>query len=137
MSTKPAHLMLAIGASGDLLFVALPHAAERRVGATLHASGTAPTISQARPAAPPTHGGAPPVRMIDYNWDVKPILSDYCFRCDGPDERARRAGLRLDQPDSAFARRPGEQIRFAIVAGRPDDSELMRRVTHQNAVMRM
>ena len=76
-------------------------------------------------------------RTIDYNWDVRPILSDYCFRCHGPDERARRAALRLDQRESAMAHRPGQQPRFAIVPGRPDDSELIRRVTHANVAMRM
>ena len=33
---------------------------------------------------------------IDYNYDVKPILSDRCYQCHGPDEKTRKAGLRLD-----------------------------------------
>ncbi len=50
---------------------------------------------------------------------------------------ARRAALRLDQRESAVAPRPGQQPRFAIVPGRPDDSELIRRVTHANTALRM
>jgi hypothetical protein len=74
---------------------------------------------------------------VDYNWDVRPILSDYCFRCHGNDEKGRMAGLRLDQSDSAYARRPGQQERYAIVPGRPDDSEVIRRITAPTAARRM
>ena len=42
-------------------------------------------------------------RPVDYNWDVRPILSENCFRCHGPDEKSRMAGLRLDVPDVAYA----------------------------------
>jgi hypothetical protein len=40
---------------------------------------------------------------LEYNRDVRPILSDKCFRCHGPDSQARKAELRLDQRDSALA----------------------------------
>ena len=77
-------------------------------------------------------------RVIDYNWDVRPILSEYCFRCHGPDEKARRANLRLDQADSAYAALAGGRgERHAIVPGKPDDSEMIRRVTHQTPALRM
>ncbi len=43
-------------------------------------------------------------RKIDFNYDIRPILSDKCFNCHGPDPRKRKAGLRLDTKDGAFAR---------------------------------
>ena len=39
---------------------------------------------------------------IDFNYHVKPILSDRCYSCHGPDEKSRRAGLRLDLEKTAF-----------------------------------
>jgi hypothetical protein len=76
-------------------------------------------------------------QVVDYNWDVKPILSDNCFRCHGPDEKSRRAGLRLDNPDGAYAALNGRTDRHAIVPGDPGQSELVRRITADSSGARM
>jgi Protein of unknown function (DUF1549)/Planctomycete cytochrome C len=73
--------------------------------------------------------GAAKNRRLDYNWDVRPILSDNCYRCHGPDAKSRQAGLRLDQKDSAYAQ--------AIDPGKPDQSELMKRITSKDPTYRM
>src|SRR6516162_8266207 len=68
-------------------------------------------------------GGAS-VRAADklqYNRDILPILSENCFACHGPDKAARKAGLRLDQRESAFKAK-------VIVPGKPDMSPLVERI---------
>jgi len=72
---------------------------------------------------------------IDYNRDVRRILSDKCFTCHGPDGEQRQAGLRLDQQESAFAKL--ESGETAIVPGKPDESELIHRITTDDEFTRM
>jgi hypothetical protein len=63
---------------------------------------------------------------LDYNKVVRPILSEHCFACHGPDSASRKAGLRLDRFDDAIA--PRKDNKHAIVPGKPDESEAIRRV---------
>jgi len=65
-------------------------------------------------------------RQLDFNRDIRPILSHNCFACHGPDEHDRRGGLRLDDRDAAIAEL--ESGARAIVPGRPDESELVARL---------
>lgn len=62
----------------------------------------------------------------DFNWDVRTILAENCFKCHGPDAEQRQAGLRLDESESA--RSPAESGAIAIVPGDPQSSELVRRI---------
>jgi hypothetical protein len=66
--------------------------------------------------------------LISYNRDIRPILSDKCFSCHGPDVSKIKAGLRLDLPASAFAELEKNKGHFAIVPGKPDQSELIKRI---------
>lgn len=64
---------------------------------------------------------------IDFNYHVRPILSDRCFRCHGPDENARKAKLRLDVEEEAFAALEGGNG-YAFKAHKPLESEAIRRI---------
>lgn len=67
---------------------------------------------------------------MSYNWDVRPIISDNCFACHGPDaDGGQKAGLRLDLYETATGELPESPGKFAIVPGDPDASELIRRIT--------
>lgn len=69
---------------------------------------------------------------ISYNFHVRPILSDKCFVCHGPDKNQLKAGLRLDLAESAYAPLKETQGAFAIVPGHPEKSELMKRIVSQD-----
>ena len=62
----------------------------------------------------------------DFSRDVRPILSQHCFKCHGPDDKARKGGLRLDIRDSATKEAKSGAV--ALVPGQPDKSELVARI---------
>ena len=73
-----------------------------------------------------THSGfAQDGSPVDFTRDVRPILSDRCFRCHGPDEAVREAELRLDQQQGLFENRDGH---VSVQPNSPEDSELIRRI---------
>ena len=63
---------------------------------------------------------------VDFNYHVKPILSDRCYSCHGPDEKSRRAGLRLDLEKTAFMQLSSGKT--AIDAGSISGSEMAHRI---------
>ena len=75
----------------------------------------------------PVIGAQKDVSKIDFNRDIRPILSDHCYACHGPDEKKRKGGLRLDQPEEALKTlKSGNR---AIVPGDPEKSTLVQRLT--------
>src|SRR5438067_2326937 len=87
----------------------------------------------------PTPGSAPPSprrpgRPVSYLKEVRPILAQHCFGCHGPDEKARKGKLRLDQKDQALAPRHGKRV---IAPGNPDGSLAWERITSPDDTERM
>ena len=66
---------------------------------------------------------------------MRPILANHCFKCHGPDDQARQAGLRLDQRTAAVA--AAESGAVAIIPGKSDESELIRRICATDADQQM
>jgi hypothetical protein len=73
---------------------------------------------------------AAPDRPISYNRDIRPVLSDNCFYCHGPDQHKRKAKLRLDVREEALARK-------AFIPGNAKESELVRRIFSSDEDERM
>jgi len=69
---------------------------------------------------------------VSYNFHIRPILSDKCFKCHGPDASKRKAFLRLDIADSAYAPLKETKGGFALVPGKPEASELYLRVSSKD-----
>jgi mono/diheme cytochrome c family protein len=72
---------------------------------------------------------------VEYNRDIRPILSKNCFACHGADEAKRSKNLRLDQRESAVAELADGA--HAIVPESPDDSELLFRISETDPTVRM
>jgi hypothetical protein len=75
--------------------------------------------------------------LVSYNFHIRPILSDKCFSCHGPDANKRAANLRLDIAEQAFAPLTETKGAFAIVAGKPEESELFKRITSKDTAYMM
>lgn len=70
--------------------------------------------------------------QVSYNFHIRPILSDKCFACHGPDANKREAGLRLDIEEEAFKVLKETPGAHALVAGKPGESEAYRRIISED-----
>lgn len=83
---------------------------------------------------PIAHSGESDQNQLNFNHAIRPILSENCFACHGPDQNQRQADLRLDTKAGAFSSPNGYPI---IVPGKPEESELYLRITSDDAGYRM
>ena len=75
-----------------------------------------------------------PQTTLNYNLDIRPILSNNCYACHGPDAKSRQANLRIDTKAGAFSEPSGYPV---IVPGKPEESELHIRITSNDDNYRM
>jgi hypothetical protein len=73
-------------------------------------------------------------KPVNFNRDIRPILSDTCFKCHGPDEKQRMASLRLDETEGLFTDRGGYRI---IVPGHAEQSKLYQKISSKDQSMLM
>ncbi len=71
---------------------------------------------------------------VDFNRQIRPILSETCYQCHGPDQNKRKAELRLDARDGLFRSKDGTTI---VVPGKPEESELLARISSEDTELRM
>ncbi|MEO5602416.1 MAG: PSD1 and planctomycete cytochrome C domain-containing protein [Cyclobacteriaceae bacterium] len=74
---------------------------------------------------------------ISYNFDVRPILSDKCYTCHGPDANKRQAGLRLDIAENAYQALAENYTAHALVPGDPESSQVFVRISSEDTTMVM
>ncbi len=75
-----------------------------------------------------------PTKPVDFNREIRPILSDTCFTCHGPDEKHRMANMRLDETAGLFVDRGGYKI---ITPGSAAQSKLYQKISSTNPAVRM
>ncbi len=90
-------------------------------------------LEKIAPVEPPLAVSKAPAK-VEFNQHIRPILSDNCFQCHGPDEEAREAELRLDTPEGIVADLGGYR---AVSPGDLAGSELYKRITHEDPDERM
>jgi hypothetical protein len=78
-------------------------------------------------ALSPAMGAENPVPRVSFNRDIRPIMSDTCFHCHGNDAKSRKAGMRLDLREEALKKTKHDLL--PIVPGKPDESEIILRIT--------
>jgi hypothetical protein len=71
---------------------------------------------------------------VDFNRDIRPILSESCYQCHGPDPNKRKADLRLDTREGLFRSADGTTV---VVPGKPDESEFWLRISSDDPEARM
>ena len=74
---------------------------------------------------------------IDFNLHIRPILSDRCFKCHGPDANQRKSNLRLDTREGALAALKNNPNGHVIIPGNPDQSEMYLRISASDTSFRM
>ena len=96
---------------------------------------TATRSGEAKPAPAPEEN----TKKLSFNDTIQPILSENCYACHGPDPGGRKAGLRLDRGEFAFAPHQDSHEKYgpAIIPGNPDKSPLVHRIETKNAKDRM
>ena len=72
---------------------------------------------------------------LSFNRDIRPILSEHCFQCHGPDAQQQQGGLRIDKREAAVE--PADSGKIAIVPNDPTTSELIARITSTDADLQM
>ena len=77
------------------------------------------------------------INLVDFNFDVKPILSDKCYTCHGPDDKARKANLRLDTKDGFYKALEDNPNHFVIDKNNLIESEILKRISSKNSIYKM
>jgi hypothetical protein len=74
------------------------------------------------------------INLVDFNFDVKPILSDKCYTCHGPDDKARKANLRLDTENGFYKALEDNPNHFVIDKNNLVESEILKRISSKNSI---